>query len=226
MPKALFVEIEAKAGAEAEITQFLHGALATAESEPDTRDWYALRFDDSHFAVFDTFDGNLGRLKHLAGGIGRSLVVKSMSSLNGLPDITSSELVAAKLPTGDAAMRFALHVPIETRMGQGRDFGEFLVGARALVEAEPGTVAWYALRSGPNSFAIVDFFADEAARDAHLQGAVAQGLAQQVGRYLDAMPEIRHASVLASKRSGWDEISSAAQQVHPEQSVRIAPETA
>ncbi len=224
MPKALFVEIEAKAGAEDEITAFLHGALATAESEPDTRDWYALRFDDSRFAVFDTFDGNLGRLKHLAGGIGRSLVVKSMSSLNGLPDITSSELVAAKLPTGDAPTHHALYVPIETRLGQGRDFGEFLVEARTLVEAERGTLAWYALRSGPNSFAIVDFFADEAAREAHLQGAVAQGLAQQVGRYLDAMPEIRHAHVLASKRSGWEQIASAAQQVHPEQPVRIAPE--
>ncbi len=225
MPKALFVEIEAKAGAEGEITEFLQGALATAESEPDTRDWYALRFDASHFAVFDTFDGNLGRLKHLAGGIGRSLVVKSMSSLNGLPDITSSELVAAKLPTGDVAPQHALYVPIETRMGQGRDFGEFLVGARSLVEAEHGTIAWYALRSGPNSFAIVDFFAEEAAREAHLQGAVAQGLAQQVGRYLDAMPEIRHAAVLASKRSGWEQVVSAAQQVHPEQAVRIAPKT-
>ena len=224
MPKALFVEIEAKTGAEDEITGFLHGALATAENEPDTRDWYALRFDERRFAVFDTFDGNLGRLKHLAGGIGRGLAVRSMSSLAGLPDITSSELVAAKLPTGDAATHHALHVPIETRMGQGRDFGEFLVQARALVEDEPGTIAWYALRSRPNSFAITGFFADEAAREAHLRGAVAQGLAQQVGRYLDAMPEIRPAAVLASKRSGWDEISSAAQQVHPEQSVRIAPE--
>ena len=223
MPKALFVEIEAKPGAEADITGFLHGALATAEAEPDTRDWYALRFDATRFAVFDTFDGNLGRLKHLAGGIGRGLVVKSMSSLTGLPDITSAELVAAKLPTGDAPTHHALYVPIETRLGQGRDFGEFLVEARALVEEEHGTVAWYALRSGPNSFAIVDFFADEAAREAHLRGAVAQGLAQQVGRYLDAMPEIRPAAVLASKRSGWDEIASAAQQMHPEQSVRIAP---
>ena len=223
MPKALFVEIEAKAGAEAEITGFLQGALETAESEPDTRDWYALRFDDSHFAVFDTFDGNLGRLKHLAGGIGRSLVVKSMSSLTGLPDITSAELVAAKLPTGDVAPHHALYVPIETRLGQGRDFGEFLVGARGMVEDEPGTIAWYALRIGPNRFAIVDFFADEAAREAHLQGAVAQGLAQQVGRYLDTMPEIRHAAVLASKRSGWEQVASAAQQMHPEQSVRIAP---
>jgi quinol monooxygenase YgiN len=226
MPKALFVEFEAKAGAEAGITDFLRNALTAAENEPGTRDWYALRFNADHFAIFDTFDGNLDRLKHLAGQTSRSLMVKSMSSLNGIPHISSSELIAAKLPTTEIAPQLALYVPIETRMGQGRDFGEFLLEARNMVDSEPGSLGWYALRMGPNSFAIVDFFADETARQAHLNGAIAKSLEQQVGRYIDAMPEVRLAEVLASKRSGWDAMTSAAQEKHPEQSVRIAPKSA
>ena len=224
MPKALFVEIEAKTGSQEEIAGFLRNALETAENEPHTRDWYALRFDEQHFAIFDTFDGNAGRLKHMAGQIGRNLMFKSFTSLTGLPDFSTFEIVAAKLPNGGAHPMRALYVPIETKLGQGRDFGEFLVGAKAFVDEEAGTLAWYALRLGPNHFAIVDFFADDAGRDAHLQGYVASGLKEQVGRYLDAMPEIRHAEVLASKQSGWDSIASAAQQMHPEQAVRIGPE--
>lgn len=225
MPKALFVEIEAKAGSEAETVDFLKAALDTAKNEPDTRDWYALRFDDQQFAIFDTFDGQLGRLKHMAGEIGRNLVFKSFTSLNGLPDMSTSEIIAAKLPNGTAQAKLALYVPIETRLGQGRDFGEFLVAAKVLADAEPGTIAWYALRIGPNAFAIVDFFVDEASRDAHLHGKIAAGLGEQVGRFIDAMPEIRKAEVLASKQSGWESLALANKEMHPEQAGRIGPET-
>lgn len=225
MPKAMFIEIEAKAGSEDEIADFLRNAVDAAEHEPATRDWYALRFDDHNFGLFDTFDGHLGRLKHIAGEIGRSLVVKSLTSLNGLPDMSSSEIVAAKLPNGTTQAKLALYVPIETRLGQGRDFGEMLVAAKPLADAEPGTIAWYALRSGPNHYAIIDFFADEEARQAHLNGPIAAALKEQVGRYLDAMPEIRKVEVLASKQSGWESLASAAKQMHPEQSVRIGPKS-
>ena len=224
MPKAMFIEIEAKSESQDEIANFLRNAVDAAEHEPDTRDWYALRFDAQHFALFDTFDGHLGRLKHIAGEIGRGLVVKSFTSLSGLPDMSSSEIVAAKLPNGTTQARLALYVPIETRLGQGRDFGEMLVAAKQMADAEPGTIAWYALRSGPNDFAIIDFFADEEGRQAHLNGPIAAALKEQVGRFLDVMPEIRQAEVLASKQSGWEAIVSAAKQMHPEQPVRIGPE--
>ena len=224
MPKAMFIEIEAKPGSQDEIAGFLRDAVDAAEQEPATRDWYALRFDDQHFGLFDTFDGHLGRLKHIAGEIGRGLVVRSFTSLSGLPDMSSSEIVAAKLPNGTAQAKLALYVPIETRLGQGRDFGELLVAAKQLADAEPGTIAWYALRIGPNHYAIIDFFADEEARQAHLNGPIAASLKEQVGRYLDVMPEIRRAEVLASKQSGWESVASAAKQMHPEQPVRIGPE--
>jgi hypothetical protein len=45
-----------------------------------------------------------------------------------------------------------------------------------LVNAEPGTVTWFAIEEGPSSFAIFDTFNDEAGRDAHLNGKVAAAL--------------------------------------------------
>lgn len=44
----------------------------------------------------------------------------------------------------------------------------FLRDALPLVQAEPDTLAWFAVQVGPTSFAIVDAFADEARRQAHL----------------------------------------------------------
>ena len=224
MPKALLIEIEAKAAAAAEMAQFLRDALGAAENEPQTRDWYALRFDERRFAVFDTFDGNLDRLRHLAGTIGRGLALKSLTSLSSLPDITTAELIAAKLPTGTTPARFAVCAAIETRQGQGRDFGEYLVEAKSMADGEAGTLAWYALRNSPNAFAVVAAFADEGGRTAHLAGEAAAGMERLVGRYLDAAPTFRTADVLACKQSGWLEMASAAQEVHAKQPERISPE--
>jgi hypothetical protein len=42
-----------------------------------------------------------------------------------------------------------------------------------LVNAEAGTISWFAIQEGPSRFAIFDTFDDEAGRDAHLNGKVA-----------------------------------------------------
>ena len=38
------------------------------------------------------------------------------------------------------------------------------------MNAEPGTISWFAIQEGPSAFAIFDTFDDEAGRDAHLNG--------------------------------------------------------
>ncbi len=63
---------------------------------------------------------------------------------------------------------------------------------------EPGTTTWYALRLGPSSFAIFDSFGDDAGRDAHLDGAVAAALGENVGTLFSA-PVIEKVDVLAAK---------------------------
>ncbi len=57
--KALFVRFTADAGHKTDVADFLRGALGPIEEESDTRDWYAIRFTPTDYAVVDTFPDNL-----------------------------------------------------------------------------------------------------------------------------------------------------------------------
>jgi quinol monooxygenase YgiN len=94
-----------------------------------------------------------------------------------------------------------LIVQLEAKPGKDRDLAEFLIDALPLVNDEPQTVAWFALRTGASSFAIVDVFPDEAGRQAHLAGPVAAALSQRSEELLSKPPEIERADVLAAKLS-------------------------
>src|SRR4030081_2463286 len=72
--------------------------------------------------------------------------------------------------------KLALYVPLEAKPGKEKEVAEFLKSALPLVNAEPGTVTWFAIQEGPSSFAIFDTFDDEAGREAHLNGKVAAAL--------------------------------------------------
>ena len=71
--------------------------------------------------------------------------------------------------------------------------------ALPLVQAEPQTVAWFAVRSGASSFAIVDVFPDDEGRRAHLEGAVAAALVEKASELFAAPPQIEEVDVLAAK---------------------------
>lgn len=92
-----------------------------------------------------------------------------------------------------------LMVRLEAKVGQEEEVAAFLEGALPLVRAEPETVAWFAIRSGATSFAIVDFFPDEAGRQAHLAGAVAVALGERAGDLLAEPPTIELVDVVAAK---------------------------
>lgn len=95
-----------------------------------------------------------------------------------------------------------LVVTLEAKAGRERDLALFLSGAQELVADEPGTVAWFAFRTGPTSFGIFDVFPHEAARQAHLTGAVAAALLERAGDLLAAPPQIVDADVLADHIAG------------------------
>ena len=95
--------------------------------------------------------------------------------------------------------RFALYVELKAKPGQEEDVATFLAGARDLVMAATGTVAWFAVRFDKTTFAIFDAFNDEAGRAAHLNGAVAAALMASAANLLAASPEIRQPTVLVDK---------------------------
>ena len=95
--------------------------------------------------------------------------------------------------------KFALYVPLEAKPGKEKEVADFLRSAVPLVEAEPGTITWYAFQEGSTSFAIFDTFDDEAGREAHLNGKVAAALMAKAGELLAKPPAIHKRTILADK---------------------------
>jgi quinol monooxygenase YgiN len=95
-----------------------------------------------------------------------------------------------------------LFVRLEAKPGRENDVATFLNGGLRLVEDEPATTAWFALRFGPTTFGIFDVFPDESGRDAHLSGRVARALMEQAPEILAEPPAIETLDVLAAKLRG------------------------
>jgi quinol monooxygenase YgiN len=95
--------------------------------------------------------------------------------------------------------KVALYVPLEAKPGKEKEVADFLKSALPLVNAEPGTVTWFAIQEGPSSFAIFDTFNDDAGREAHLNGKVAAALMAKAGELLAKPPMIQKIDILTDK---------------------------
>jgi quinol monooxygenase YgiN len=88
---------------------------------------------------------------------------------------------------------------LEAKPGKEETLAELLRSAQALAAKETTTIVWYAFRAGPRSFGIFDSFADEAGRNAHLQGEIAKALLGRADELLASPPDIRKVDVIAAK---------------------------
>jgi quinol monooxygenase YgiN len=93
----------------------------------------------------------------------------------------------------------ALLVRLEAKPGKEAEVASFLQGGLSTVEAEPATIAWFAIRLGPSTFGIFDAFPDDAGRQAHLSGRVAAALMAKASELLAQPPVIEQVDVLAAK---------------------------
>ena len=96
-------------------------------------------------------------------------------------------------------VKVGLFVRLEAKPGKEAELEEFLKGGLALVEEEPETAVWFAIRIGKSTFGIFDAFADESGRKAHLNGKVAAALMAKGPDLLAKMPVIENVDVLAAK---------------------------
>jgi quinol monooxygenase YgiN len=92
-----------------------------------------------------------------------------------------------------------LYVKLVAKAGKEGDVEAFLKGGLAIVQEEPATIAWFAIKMGPATFGIFDVFPDEAGRQAHLSGKVAAALMEHGPHLLAEMPKIEKIDVLAAK---------------------------
>lgn len=92
-----------------------------------------------------------------------------------------------------------LLVRLKARSGKTEEVESFLRSALPLVQQEPGTTAWFAVRFGMHEYGIIDMFPGDADRQAHLEGAVAKALMGKADELLEKPPEIRPLDILAEK---------------------------
>jgi len=93
----------------------------------------------------------------------------------------------------------ALLARLEAKPGKEGAVQDLLVSALALANQEARTTVWFALKLGPSTFGVFDAFADEAGRQAHLEGAIAQALMANAPTLLSEPPRIDPVDVLAAK---------------------------
>ena len=101
-----------------------------------------------------------------------------------------------------AKVRLALLARVEAKAGKESEVESFLRSALSLVEEEPETVEWFAIKMGPSTFGIFDVFENEEGRQAHLNGRVAAALMANAGTLLAKAPVIEKCEVLEAKRPG------------------------
>jgi quinol monooxygenase YgiN len=99
-------------------------------------------------------------------------------------------------------VKLALYVRLEAKPGQEVALKAFLESALPLAQAEASTPVWFALQFGPSTFGVFDAFANEAGRQAHLDGAIAAALMAKAAELLATPPRIEKVDLLAAKVPG------------------------
>jgi hypothetical protein len=95
-----------------------------------------------------------------------------------------------------------LWVRLKAKPGKEDDVVKFLESGLPIVNEEPNTTAWFAVRLSPSEFAIFDVFPDDAGRQEHLTGRVAAALMANADELLSEPPDIQRHDVLAWKLPG------------------------
>ena len=96
-------------------------------------------------------------------------------------------------------LKVGLFARLEAKPGKEQELEAFLNHGLQLANQETTTPLWFAVRLGPNTFGVFDAFADEAGRQAHLDGAIARALMARAPELLAAPPTIERLEVLGAK---------------------------
>jgi len=94
--KGLAVKLVAKPGQETAVEAFLNSGLALVNEEPLTVTWYAIKFSENTFGIFDTFAADEGRDAHLNGKVAAALMAKAEELFAEPPQIDKIDILAAK----------------------------------------------------------------------------------------------------------------------------------
>jgi quinol monooxygenase YgiN len=114
----------------------------------------------------------------------------------------SSSSVHPILNLESTMIKHALFVRLEAKPGKEQELVQFLQAGLGMAQQEGTTPVWFALQLSPSTFGIFDAFFDEAGRQAHLNGPIAQALGANAPKLLAQAPSIERIDVLGSKLPG------------------------
>lgn len=164
--------------------------------EPETTAWFGGRLSRSVFAIFGVFPDDVGRQANLTGAGNRERSSAAVHMLARPPHIQMADVLAIKLR--EELVTRGVVVALPARRGMEADVEDLLRAALLLVGEEADTVAWFAVRFGPSTFATMAYFPDNAARTAHLHGRVMKALVTGTD-LLVGTPVVARLHVLAAK---------------------------
>ena len=98
-------------------------------------------------------------------------------------------------------IKFALFARLEAKPGKEAEVQQFLEAGLAMARDEKSTPIWFALRLSPGVFGIFDAFENEAGRQAHLSGPIAQALMAKAPELFAKPPSIEQIEVLGLKNA-------------------------
>jgi quinol monooxygenase YgiN len=93
----------------------------------------------------------------------------------------------------------AIWVMLKAKPGKEADVEAFLKQGATMSNDEPQTVTWYGVKMGPGIYGVFDTFNDEAGRDAHLTGAIAQALMANASTLFSNEIKIEQMEILSNK---------------------------
>lgn len=196
----LLVRLDAKPGRDQDVEDFLRSAaLPLVEEEPGTLAWFAVKFGQGEYGIFDTFTDDAAREAHLAGPVAQALRDLEDELFDTPPRILKLDVIAEKVPPRAVLDTKGMLLTFKPKSGHEPEVEEFLRRARPLVMDEPKTTAWFAIRTDEGDYGIFDVFPDNGARLAHLTGQVPRALAKNAFNLLGSMPEFEMVSVEAEK---------------------------
>ena len=98
-------------------------------------------------------------------------------------------------------IKLALFARLEAKPGKEAAVADFLETGLALARKEATTPIWFALRLSPTTFGVFDAFHDEAGRQTHLSGPIAQALLAKAPELFASPPSIEPIEVLGLKNT-------------------------
>lgn len=184
----LLVGLEAAQDQEATVERFLEQALPLVRAESEALAWFAVRFRRYHYGIFDVFPDEAARERHVHGPVAQALGERAALFAKA-PRFQRVEILAQKLPPelpieGD---RKGLLVRVTPHRGREAELADFMRATRSIVDKEPATTAWFAMRFENGDLGFFDAFTDSRARRKHLLGKAPRELVKRF-RLLGGIP--------------------------------------